>query len=86
MSTVLGKELKRFGIVVRVTEDGQITGTGFGRPVRGAWNWQDGFFCRSLYWGQRDLGPNCQEVRVNGEMIRFTSDLGNGIYADLKME
>jgi len=80
-----GRDLTRFGIRLEVTPTGEIKGDAFGRPVTGAWRWQDGYFCRDLYWGERDLGPNCQEVQVNGETLRFISDRGEGMFADLRL-
>ena len=77
--------LNRFGITLEVTPDGRILGRAFGRKVTGAWAWRDGFFCRDLSWGARDLGPNCQEVKVSGRMVRFTSDEGRGQFADLRL-
>ena len=83
---VEGRDLTRFGIRLEVTPEGEIKGDAFGRPVTGAWRWQDGYFCRDLYWGERDLGPNCQEVQVSGETLRFISDQGKGMSADLRLE
>ena len=40
---------------------------------------------RASYYGNRDLGPNCQAVKVRGNTLRFISDRGEGIYADLKL-
>ena len=85
LSLVDGKTLRLTGIRVQVTPAGEITGRAFGRGVKGAWQWRDGYFCRSLYWGSRDLGPNCQEVRAEGSKIRFTSDRGQGQYAVLNI-
>lgn len=85
IEAIEGKDLKIAGISVNVTPAGQIKGRAFGIKVRGEWQWRDGYFCRSLYWGRRDLGPNCQEVKVDGDTIRFTSDRGAGEFADLKM-
>ncbi len=82
---VSGKDLKLTGITLNVTPSGQIKGRAFGFGVKGQWQWQNGYFCRSLYWGKTDLGPNCQEVKVRGDLIRFTSDKGTGQFADLKM-
>ena len=73
------------GIKVTVTPDGHINGKAYGRPVKGKWKWSDGYFCRDLSWGKMDLGPNCQEVRVNGKTVRFQSDRGTGRFADLRM-
>jgi hypothetical protein len=86
LEVVEGRDLTRFGIRVEVSPSGEIRGRAFGSPVTGAWRWQDGYFCRDLFWGDRDLGPNCQEVRVNGNRVRFISDRGEGIYADLRVE
>ncbi|WP_224824997.1 dihydrodipicolinate reductase [Cognatishimia sp. MH4019] len=85
VQAVENKELTRMGIGLDVTPDGKIIGRAFGRDVRGNWTWQDGYFCRDLYWGQRDLGYNCQEVKLNGQTIRFTSDRGTGQFADLTL-
>ena len=78
-----GRDLTRFGIRLAVLPGGEIRGKAFGRAVSGAWRWSEGFFCRDLFWGERDLGPNCQMVKVSGDVLRFVSDRGDGIYADL---
>lgn len=78
--------LKRFGITLKVVPDGRIVGRAFGRDVTGVWDWRDGYFCRDMNWGSRALGPNCQEVRVSGSVVRFTSDEGAGRFADLKLD
>ena len=86
VSLVKDKELRRFGIRLQVSDGGQITGKAFGQDVTGAWRWEDGFFCRDLYVGGDELGANCQLVQVRGDTMRFTSDKGAGIYADLKLD
>lgn len=83
VSLMNGRELTRFGINLVVTPDGKIDGRAFGRSVSGAWRWQAGYFCRDLYWGKRDLGPNCQAVKLQGRTVRFISDKGTGQFADL---
>lgn len=80
------RSLKRLGITLIVLPDGRIDGRAFGRKVSGRWQWQEGYFCRDLYWGTQEIGANCQEVRVAGELVRFTSDQGNGRYADLRID
>ena len=78
--------LSRFGITLRVVPDGRIEGRAFGRDVTGQWDWRQGYFCRDLDWGSTELGQNCQEVRVSGRLVRFTSDQGKGRFADLRLE
>lgn len=85
VKAVRGKTLTRFGITLNVSTGGRIAGSAFGRSVSGGWTWKGGFFCRDLYWGERDLGYNCQQVKLNGRTIRFISDRGTGIHADLKL-
>ena len=80
------RQLKRFGITLTVTPDGAIEGRAFGKPVTGAWRWNGQYFCRDLYFGAEDLGPNCQLVQLRGETLRFIADEGRGEYADLRLE
>ena len=82
---VEGKTLARPLVRLQVGTDGSIIGKGAKWKVSGNWTWRDGFFCRSLVWGGTDLGHNCQEVRIKGSKIRFTSDLGRGAYADFRI-
>ena len=82
---VTGKNLTRPLVRLRVTGDGRIQGTGAAREVRGEWSWREGLFCRDLYWGERDLGYNCQTVEVRGATMRFTSDAGQGDHADFRL-
>ncbi len=85
MQIVQGKTLSRPFVTLQVSGNGQISGKGATRPVTGSWRWDGGFFCRDLNWGDRALGYNCQEVRVNGDTIRFTSDKGAGDSADFRL-
>ena len=73
--------LRLFGIKLKIMEDGRIEGKAMGRDVVGDWEWQDGFFCRSMFWGKRDIGYNCQEVSINNKKIKFISDRGLGASA-----
>ncbi len=83
---ITSKKLKRFGIELTVSPQGRIEGSAFGRPVSGEWAWDGSYFCRSLFWGQRNLGDNCQAVLVSGNTVRFISDQGQGDFADLRLE
>ena len=75
---VIDKKLERFLISLSVTGDGKIKGFGVGRNVTGDWDWIDGFFCRTLLWGVRELKYNCQQVTFDGNRLRFISDKGKG--------
>ncbi len=82
---VEGRKLTRMGIKLDVRTSGEIEGQAFGKPVTGAWRWNGGYFCRDLYFGNKDLGPNCQLVKVSGDTLRFIADRGAGQYADLQL-
>jgi hypothetical protein len=83
---VSGRALTRFGITLKILAAGGIEGRAFGQPVTGSWEWQDGLFCRDLYFGNTDLGPNCQVVQKKGDTLRFISDAGAGDHADLRLK
>ena len=85
VSLISDRELQRFAIKLRVTPGGEIVGRGFGRDVKGDWAWQGGYFCRDLFWGETDLGYNCQKVLRNGETLRFIENQGAGRSADLRL-
>ena len=85
VSLVSGRTLSYPGVRLQVTTDGQISGRGLGIKVTGAWQWQGDYFCRDLYWGDRELGANCQQVLANGDTLRFISDRGTGQQADLRL-
>ena len=86
VSLVSDRALTRLGIKLKVSDDGKIRGRAFGRDVTGDWRWQGGYFCRDLFVGGDELGANCQKVEVKGNTMRFTSDRGQGIYADLRLK
>ena len=75
---VIDRKLQRFLISLSVKNDGKINGSAAGRNVTGDWDWIDGFFCRTLLWGKRELKYNCQQVNFDCKRLRFTSDLGKG--------
>lgn len=85
LALIEGRELWRMGIRLVVHTDGRIEGRALGRPVTGSWQWEDQHFCRAMQWGDRKLDYNCQTVRLKGDALRFTSDRGQGDYADLKL-
>ena len=75
---VIDKKLERFLISLYVSNDGKITGNAAGRSVTGDWDWIDGFFCRTLLWGARELKYNCQLVTFDGRRLSFIADQGKG--------
>ena len=81
LDLVNGKELRiaLYGLSLNVLPDGRISGSAVGRAVTGNWSWKNGYFCRDMDWGERDIGYNCQLVEVAGNsQMRFTVDRGAG--------
>lgn len=85
VALVSGKTLTRPLVRLEVTTSGTIQGTGAKWAVRGRWAWREGYFCRDLWWGGDSLGYDCQEVRSDGQRIRFTSDRGRGASAVFRL-
>ena len=83
LSKTLG--LPMFRVRLHVNEDGTINGKGLGRAISGFWEWQDGYFCRTLAWGRVDLGRNCQGVTMDNGRLVFTSDRGSGRSASFSL-
>ena len=80
LELVLGKTLgiPLFLVRLRIYEDGSIQGKAMGRQVSGLWEWETGYFCRTLFWGSVDISRNCQEVTLDSRKLIFTSDRGTG--------
>lgn len=87
-SLVSGKELRHrfYGITLAVLDNGQVTGSAIGWEVEGTWSWQDGYFCRELFWGGDLIPYNCQLVEINNDLIRFTVDQGAGRAAAFRLQ
>lgn len=86
VSLISGKELRRPFVRLEVSPQGEISGRGAAWSVTGNWTWQEGYFCRDLFWGGDPLGYNCQEVRTDNNRIRFTSDRGKGDSAEFRLK
>lgn len=85
VSLVDGRTLTTLGVRLVVTPAGAISGRAFGRDVTGSWDWQDGYFCRSMEAGDRLLPRDCQLVEREGSSLRFTSEKGEGDRARLNL-
>ena len=77
--------IRLYGLRLDVTADGEINGKALGREVLGTWSWEDGYFCREMVWGTRPIEYNCQLVEASGNTMRFTTDRGDGNYADFRL-
>lgn len=85
LNIVVDKTLARPFVSLQVSPDGKIDGNGVGRKVTGDWSWNDGYFCRTMFWGSRELSYNCQSVDKVGDKLRFTADKGAGMTADFSL-
>lgn len=87
MQTLDGRDLRigLYGLTLSVRDDGSIRGRAMGRDVTGDWTWQEGYFCREMKWGSRDIPFNCQLVQADGTKMRFTTDRGAGDSADFRL-
>ncbi|WP_019955894.1 hypothetical protein [Yoonia vestfoldensis] len=88
LSLVEGKELRHrfYGITLEVLDTGEVKGSAIGWGIEGTWSWQEGYFCRELYWGGDLIPYNCQLVEINNDLIRFTVDQGAGRSAAFRLQ
>lgn len=75
-----------FPIRLNVLPDGVIAGEAVGSAVTGNWDWKDGFFCRQMAWGGKEIPYNCQLVEVDGPKVRFTENKGEGRAATFRID
>lgn len=73
-------------IRLRVSADGLINGEAVGSEVTGNWDWDNGYFCRTMAWGSREIPFNCQLVEVDGRKVRFTENQGQGRAATFRID
>ena len=85
LKIISGKNLKYSGASIHLSKAGTIRGKAYGKKVSGTWQWKGGLFCRSIIWGSRDLGPNCEVVKIDGNTLRFITDHGKGKRADMSL-
>lgn len=85
LQIVNGKNLKFSGASIQLASNGTINGKAYGKTVSGTWQWKGNYFCRSIMWGSRDLGPNCEVVKIDGNTLRFITDHGKGKRADMSL-
>lgn len=67
-------------------EDGTITGEFNNEITTGTWAWEDGYYCRTVKVGSKDLGHDCQVVEVSGDMLTFKSKKGKGRKGSFRIE
>jgi hypothetical protein len=85
LSLVEGRELIGDGVALEVRGDGSISGRGFGLRLSGAWDWSDGFFCRTFETTEQRFPRDCQTVTRRGDLLRFRADRGEGATADMRI-
>lgn len=60
------------------TSDGIIKGKFSGMELKGTWDWQDDFFCRTSTIGTIDLGSDCIQIDVTDTKMRLVLNQGKG--------
>ena len=75
---VVGKKLITERGNVTIQADGSLTGQLGGKEVSGEWTWDDGYYCRSVAFGNRQLRDDCQMVTIVGKEVTFYRKKGYG--------
>ena len=75
-SLVVGKKLYIDDNHVTIRKNGSIKGKFGGKQLKGAWEWRDGAWCRTLTTHSKN--SDCQQWEVNGNQFRVTRERGKG--------
>ena len=61
------------------TSDGIIKGNFGGQELKGTWNWEGEYFCRTSTLGTMDLGSDCIQIDVTDTKMRLILNKGTGM-------
>ena len=61
------------------TSDGIIKGNFGGQELKGTWDWQGEYFCRTSTLGTMDLGSDCIQIDVTDTKMRLILNKGTGM-------
>ncbi|MDD9724565.1 hypothetical protein PVV74_03755 [Roseovarius sp. SK2] len=58
--------------------NGTVVGQVDGEKAAGSWEWKNGFWCRTISFGSKDMPHDCQAVFHKGSTAIFIRDKGQG--------
>ena len=61
------------------TSEGIIKGNFGGQELKGTWDWQGEYFCRTSTLGTMDLGSDCIQIDVTDSKMRLILNKGTGM-------
>ncbi len=73
---VVGRKLSLNSNYITIKKNGIVKGRFNGEPLRGYWEWRDGFWCRTLLTHNKKT--DCQIWEVDGNRHRLTRERGEG--------
>jgi hypothetical protein len=71
---------------MRVKSDGKTEGHILNQKFRAAWVWANKMYCRNAVLGKRDLGTDCQVVKLSGDQVQFIREYGKGDTGQMRIE
>jgi len=79
-SLVVGKTISAGSGYLTLHADGRLTGAGSQGALIGNWKWSRKFFCRNLNIGGKNIGSDCQVVKMakDGKSVMFIRQMGKG--------
>ena len=75
---VVDRQLTAARTILSYTGDGLIQGKSRGEQIEGIWRWAGALLCRTATVGTRNLGLDCQEVFVIGDLVVIVRNEGLG--------
>jgi hypothetical protein len=71
---------------MRVMSNGKVEGHILNQNFRAAWVWANQMYCRNAVLGKRDLGTDCQVVKLSGDQVQFIREYGKGDTGQSRIE
>ncbi|WP_137703372.1 hypothetical protein [Marimonas lutisalis] len=77
---VVGKKIvdPKSGAWTQPKANGSVVGGFQGQKIKGAWNWQNGMYCRHLIIGKKDTGTDCVIFQSDGTKGSYRTKMGKG--------
>lgn len=68
-----------------VKSDGKTEGHILGQKFNAAWVWNKRMYCRNAVLGKKQLGTDCQVVKISGKTVQFIRKYGKGGTGEMKL-
>lgn len=66
--------------------DGTLIGEINGEAAQGKWDWEGGYWCRTVSFGSTTMSRNCQSIHISDNNLVAVRDKGKGDQTHMKIK